>query len=266
MLAKGSDGELKKIAPEEIAQGHNVENASQLGDSWWKIGEKQSETLRVKTLQHAAGFYKQALDSSSGLRRAVLEKRIREAQIPDDPGHVDLLALFSRGGNVIKGKAKFENGILSNASTDNLLIEFPYIAPPEYDYSVTFRAAENGEFMQIQTGGGHQFSWRMEGQWAWFEVLDSGKYGRFAGGPKDKWMVAGERYTCTIKVRNNGLEVFLNDKKVTSYKTDYTGVSLLKDLKLSRPDTLGLKIPPGFEIEAASVLEVMGQGRTLRAR
>ena len=67
-------------------------------------------------------------------------------------------------------------------------------------------------------------------------------------------------------MRNNGLEVFLNDKKVTSYKTDYTGVSLLKDLKLSRPDTLGLKIPPGFEIEAASVLEVMGQGRTLRAR
>jgi hypothetical protein len=206
----------------------------------------------------------QVLDSTNGLRRIVLEKRIREAQI--EPGHVDLLALFSQGGNVIKGKAKFENGMLSNGSTDNLLIEFPYIAPSEYDYSVTFRAAENGEFMQIQPGGGRQFSWRMEGQWAWFEVLDSGKYGRFAGGPKDKWMVAGERYTCTVKVRNNGLEVFLNDKKVTSFKTDYTGVSLLKDLKMSRTDTLGLKIPPGFEIEAASVLEVMGQGRILRAK
>jgi hypothetical protein len=106
----------------------------------------------------------------------------------------------------------------------------------------------------------------MEGQWAWFEVLDSGKFGRFGGGPKDKWMVAGERYTCDIKVRNDGLEVFLNDKKVTSYKIDYTGVHLLGDLKLSRTDTLGLKIPPGFEIEAASVLEVMGQGRILRGK
>jgi hypothetical protein len=137
MLAKGSDVELKKIATEEIAQGQNVESASQLGDSWWKIGEKQPETRRVKTLQHAAGFYKQVLDSTSGLRRILLEKRIREAQIPDESARVDLLALFSHGGNVIKGKAKFENGILSNGSTDNLLIEFPYIAPSEYDYSVT---------------------------------------------------------------------------------------------------------------------------------
>jgi len=70
------------------------------------------------------------VDSTSGLRRIVLEKRIREAQIPDEAGRVDLLALFSNGGNVIKGKVKFENGILSNGSTDNLLIEFPYVAPP----------------------------------------------------------------------------------------------------------------------------------------
>jgi len=37
-------------------QGQNLESASQLGDSWWKIGEKQPETRRVKTLAARRGF------------------------------------------------------------------------------------------------------------------------------------------------------------------------------------------------------------------
>jgi hypothetical protein len=40
----------------------------------------------------------------------------------------------------------------------------------------------------------------------------------------------------------------------------------LPGLKLSRTDTLGLQIAPGFEVEAASVVEVTGQGKVLKGR
>jgi hypothetical protein len=273
LLAKGSDAALKKLAAEDLSDSQKDASAARLGDDWWKVGERQAESLRAKTWQHAAGFYQRELAAATGLRRTLLEKRISDAQLPDQPGRVNLFALFaSAGGNAVNGTPKLENGVLSAGSTKNLLVEFPYAAPDEYDYSVTFRAGPSGEFVQVQPcpgNTGQQFSWRMgafNNKWSYFEKLESGTYGRFGDKMENQWMVAGERYTCVIKVRRNGVEAFLNDKRVTGFKTDYAGVSLLPGLKLSRTDTLGLQCAPGFEIEAASVMEVTGQGKVLKGR
>jgi hypothetical protein len=273
LLAKGSDVELKKLAAEDLSHLQNDASAARLGDDWWKVGERQAESLRAKTWQHAAGFYQRELAAATGLRRTLLEKRIMEAQLPEQPGRVNLFALFaSAGGNAVKGTPRLQNGVLTAGSAKNLLVEFPYAAPDEYDYSVTFRAGPSGEFLQVQPcpgNTGQQFSWRMgafNNKWGWFEKLESGKYGRFGDKMETQWMAPGERYTCVIKVRRDGVEAFLNDKRVTGFKTDYTGVSLLPELKLSRTDTLGLQCAPGFEVEATSVVEVTGQGKVLKGR
>lgn len=197
----------------------------------------------------------------------MLQKRIAQAGVPDEPGKVNLLALFTKWGNVVKGKPKLENGVLSADSMKNLLIEFPYVPPAEYDYAVEFTAPNSGELLQIQVGGGKQFSWRMgafDGQWCYFEALDSGKYGRFGDRFNKRWLTGGEHYVSVVKVRKDGVQAFLNGKEVTSHKTDYRGVSLLGELKLSRADTLGLEFPPGMEVDAVSVTEVTGSGRVLR--
>jgi hypothetical protein len=271
MLAKGSDVELKKLAAEDLSESQKDASAARLGDAWWKVGERQSEALRAKTWQHAAGFYQRELVAATGLRRALLEKRISDAPLPDQPGRVNLFALLaSARGNAIKGTPKLQNGVLTPDSPKNLLVEFPYAAPDEYDYSVTFRAGPSGEFLQVLTcpgNTGQQFSWRMgafSNKWSWFEKLESGKYGRFGDKMEAQWMAPGERYTCVVKVRRDGVEAFLNDKRMTGFKTDYAGVSLLPELKLSRTDTLGVQCAPGFEIEAASVVEVTGQGKVLK--
>ncbi|MDB5323141.1 MAG: hypothetical protein JWN40_4772 [Phycisphaerales bacterium] len=270
MLAKSSDADLKKLALEELSGSKTPADAERLGDAWWKVGERQAETIRVKTWQHAAAFYRRALDSSTGLRRVLLEKRIAQAPPPDEPGKVNLLALFDPAKDTLSGVAKLENGALSAGSSKKLRIEFPYSPPPEYDYSVVLRATDSGEFLQILTADGHPFSWRVgafDGQWSYFEVLDGGRYGRFGDKfAKNKWMTAGERYTWTVKVRRDGVEAFLNDKLATKHKTDYRDVSLLTELKLSRPDIIGLQCVPEVEIESATITEVTGQGHVLRAK
>jgi hypothetical protein len=271
MLAKGSDPELRKLAADDLANAARDDAAARLGDAWWKIGERQPESLRTKTWQRASAFYTRALAAATGLRRSLIEKRIATAPVADEPGHVNLFALFSRtGANAVKGTPKLENGILSADAGQNLLVEFPYAPPEEYDYAVTFRAVTSGEFLQVQPcPGGAQFSWRIgafSNKWAWFEKLESGTYGRFSEQHRDAWMEAGERYTSVVKVRRDGVEAYLNDKRVASYKTDWKGVSLLPSLKLSRTDTLGLQCPPGFEIESATVVEVTGQGKILQRR
>jgi hypothetical protein len=273
LLAKGSDVELRKLAAEDLREAGDDAVAGRLGDAWWKVGERQGEALRAKTWQHAASFYRRELPGATGLRRTLVEKRIANAGLGEEPGRVNLFALLaSAGGNAVKGTPKLENGVLTAGSQKNLLVEFPYVAPDEYDYSVTFRAGPSGEFLQIQPcpgGTGRQFSWRMgafDNKWSYFEKLESGTYGRFGDKMEAQWMAPGERYTCVIKVRRDGVEAFLNDKRMTGFKTDYTGVSLLPGLKLSRTDTLGLQIAPGFEVEAASVVEVTGQGKVLKGR
>ncbi len=270
MLAKGSDAELKKLALDELSESKTGADAARLGDAWWKVGERQAESIRMKTWQHAAAHYRRALDSSTGLRRVLLEKRIREAPLPEESGHVNLLALFDPAKDTLNGVAKVANGVLSAGSSKNLRIEFPYAPPEEYDYSVVLRASGLGEFLQILTADGRQFSWRtgaFDGRWSYFEVLDGGTYGRFGDKfAKDKWMTAGERYTWTIKVRRDGVEAFLNDKLVTKHKTDFHDVSLLPGLKLSRADILGLQCAPDVEIESVTVLEITGQGHVLRGK
>jgi hypothetical protein len=273
MLARGADAELKKLAADDLANAARDDNAARLGDAWWKVGERQPEALRPRTWQHAADFYRRELATATGLRRTLIEQRIATAPAADEPGHVDLFALFRRAGaNAVKGTPRLENGTLSAAAGKNLLVEFPYVAPEEYDYAVTFRAPPSGEFLQVQPCPGatrSQFSWRLgafDNQWAWFERLEGGRYGRFGEKFREQWMAPGERYTSVIKVRRDGVEAFLNGTRVSAYKTDWTGVSLLPDLKLSRPDTLGLVCPPGCLVEGASVVEVTGQGRVLQRR
>lgn len=78
-LAKGSDADLKKAAVDEL-QGANTASTNELlGDGWWAVGEKQSESIRPKVRAHAVQFYEKAIQGSSGLARVKMEHRIAEA-------------------------------------------------------------------------------------------------------------------------------------------------------------------------------------------
>jgi hypothetical protein len=79
MLARGSDATLKQLASLELSHPGKVEDVTHLADGWWDASGKESGASRSQIRQHAALFYKSILENVSGLRRALLERRIADA-------------------------------------------------------------------------------------------------------------------------------------------------------------------------------------------
>jgi hypothetical protein len=271
MLAKGPDAPLKALAAAELAAGADAAALSEAADGWWDYGQKQPEPARAAILRHAATLYKPSVATATGLRRQLLDKRIAETLPPEEDGRIDLLPLIDPAQDIVKGKPMADNGALVSTAESDLVIEFPYAPPLEYDFSVVFTDVEGGGIGQgLAVPGGHQLAWTLasyDGKWCWFEVIQGNRYGRAKDSFSEHWMEPGKRYTSTVKVRQGKVEAYLGDKLIAAYETDYHEVSLPGGYDFRRHDTIGLKIwKKGISVEAAYVIEVTGQGSFTRTR
>ena len=79
LLAKGSDGDLSRLALAETLAGKNAP-AIRLGDAWWDWATNQKGSTKSAGMAHAASLYGMGLANVQGLDRARLDKRIREAR------------------------------------------------------------------------------------------------------------------------------------------------------------------------------------------
>jgi formylglycine-generating enzyme required for sulfatase activity len=78
-LARSSDANLKQVATLELSRPKASEDVIRLADRWWEIAAKQPDTIRSAIHQHAASFYKTALEGVTGLQKTRMEHRIAEA-------------------------------------------------------------------------------------------------------------------------------------------------------------------------------------------
>ena len=80
MLAKGSDSTLKQLALLDLSHPGKNEDVMRLADGWWEVGSKEPFATRYGIRQRAAASYKTVVESATGLRKALLERRIAEAE------------------------------------------------------------------------------------------------------------------------------------------------------------------------------------------
>lgn len=86
-LAKGSESPLKSLSKSELALSSKNAETVTVADGWWDLAEKEKNPLRKsRMLEHARILYGSALPDATGLLRAKLEMRLKDAEMPPDPG------------------------------------------------------------------------------------------------------------------------------------------------------------------------------------
>lgn len=73
-----AEGILKAIADKEALHPTDIAEVLDLGDSWWSAAESEKGITRVRLRREAGYWYRRALPSLSGIKRAVVEKKLLE--------------------------------------------------------------------------------------------------------------------------------------------------------------------------------------------
>jgi len=149
MLAKGSDDRIKRVAAMEIARPQSSDETVSVADGWWDIAANQPQASRGAILSHAASLYATVVDGATGLKRALIERRIAEAAaagvkqtpgIKQMPGRIapprELLSLVKTDTDVI-GNDCTRDGDAWVISHDTKLI-IP--TSPQGNYTLTVKA------------------------------------------------------------------------------------------------------------------------------
>ena len=182
---------------------------------------------------------------------------------------VDLLKLVDPAKDAVRGKWSFADGSLVCEPPPEALIEIPYDPPEEYDYRIVLVPTHDNEGVeQICRGGGRQFRF-IVGGWrnttAGFRLVNGKYVSRNATTTKaSHWITAGQRNDLVVKVRNDGVEGWCDNKRVVAYKTDWTNMRLPSCSNLHRPDSIGIEASTGVRVESAKIIEITGEGRCLR--
>ncbi len=78
MLAKGSSQTLAELARQDLAAPGDPKQQVALADAWWNLGEKESSANKTAIEGRARHWYQQAVDKTSGLDKARIQKRLQE--------------------------------------------------------------------------------------------------------------------------------------------------------------------------------------------
>ncbi len=89
LLARGKDGELRKLARRDLATPKDTREQMTLAEDWAALHKQEKEPARAHLLLRAVHWYRQALDKTAGLTRRSVETEIKLllAQVPPDLQH-----------------------------------------------------------------------------------------------------------------------------------------------------------------------------------
>ena len=80
LLAKGPDGDLKKLADGEFKASDVSLELQGIADGWWKMAQSNKTLLRMSCLLRAAHWYRKVLVGLEGLSQVRIEKKLAEIE------------------------------------------------------------------------------------------------------------------------------------------------------------------------------------------
>jgi hypothetical protein len=268
MLALGSDPALRGLAEKEVAGAVESDAQVALGDGWWIVAEKEGGAAKSRVQMQAARWYRMADPTLTGLTKARVDARLKtlvmvELAAPVNGRTINLLRMAEVKKDSVNGTWTFGNGALACDAAYTARFEFPYQPPAEYDYRVVFtRATGTGPLAMMCSAMGHRFNLIMATNKIWLgEIAGNNPTAHEAPG----LIVNGHRQVAIVKIRKDGVQVYLDGKLITEFKTDYHDMSAHFEWTLPGQSTIGVgayQSPTVFY--DAEVMEITGKGRDLR--
>jgi hypothetical protein len=137
-----------------------------------------------------------------------------EAQPNDEPRVVNLLSLVDPRRDAPGGGWSIVNGILVSSAAKRYEMTWAFQPPAEYDYKVTFTRISGIDAVDLTFGkNGERVGWAMgtmHNTMAWFHRGDEVPF----------HLENGKTYTAEIKVRNDGVEAYVDDKLIKTLKVN----------------------------------------------
>jgi hypothetical protein len=270
-LVKGSDAAMKGLAEKELAMSLDAAVQVAVADGWFDLGAQDKSPLRKTQLQsHARGLYEAVLPDVTALQRIRIEKRLNDLPRAEAAGaSVNLLPLIDPQKDLVVGLWRLTpKGIASPKMNDSML-QVPYIPPDEYDLEVVAELQDGDDGLGIGLARGQSQVMMVIGSWGQtangLRFVDS-KYEKdnptsFPG----PIFVRGKPLRILCSVRSSSITVTVDGKRILSWKSDWSRLSVGVNWTVPRKDTLFFSsINNVYEISRYTLTPVSGQGKKLR--
>lgn len=235
-----TDPKLKKFAGlmsfEKKAPGQYYE----LGDVAYEAAIEKSRPgyeQRV-LLEKALENYQSTLTSATGAektkyeRDAKLKKRVEEIEkrLLANANVVNLLSMIDPSLDKTAGEWKLNNSQLSLEKRATGMLKIPYIPPAEYDLTFTVETKEGPDTLLIGLAKDKaKFAAHIDGSYipnyfTGFEMVDGKNITLNDTKYQGKLLKAGKPSTISFSVRNSGTTLFVDGKKISEYKGNYSNL------------------------------------------
>jgi hypothetical protein len=242
LLAKGSDAALRELATKDLAQPTDADDQVALGDRWWELADQQPAPAKGVIRMRASSWYSQALARVTGLTKARIDARRREAA---DAATVDLLRLIDLKKDVVRGEWAFEgSSLICLRSGPAARVQIPYLPPEEYEVTVVAERMEGVEAINVGlTKGGVKFHMVIDGwaQMGYFSGLSliEGKYANQNETSKPGRLLTNKQpSTIECSVRNSALKMTVDGKVIFEWTGDVQRLSNYNVLNTPHPRAL----------------------------
>jgi hypothetical protein len=196
-------------------------------------------------------------------------QRLDPVRMSGSPRQVELIGLVRMRNSSGSEEWSFKRDTLVIAPARGgrvVWFEFPYAPPEEYDYRVTFKSPLGGRgaaFLCANRRGQFELHlWDRSSAFAGFDAV-SARFSSTAR-PYDQAILNGKAETLVIKVRQDGVEGYLNDNLVNSIKTDFANMRGVGGGPGGHGNSIGIGVwDDELAVHGAEIVEITGQGRSL---
>jgi len=180
---------------------------------------------------------------------------------------INLLPLLNPAKEAVSGKWIWKEQGLASEGVGWARLQIPYQPPEEYDLCASFTRTNGSDGVNlILASPGHQFMWWM-GDWGnslfGFQLIN-GKIIKENPTAVNMSLKTGQRYSCVVKVRKDGVAASLDGRTIVEYKTDFGGFSLGPEWSLRDNRILGVGTASPAVFHSLSITEISGPGKSLQ--
>ncbi len=245
VLSNGPEAKLKKLAGLQMVGGKSAANCYEFGEVAYEAAGESGRLPfeRLKLLNDARSFYDRVSSEAAGAEKTKYERdeklKKRKAEIEAKLAQyggggnsigIDLLGMIDPGLDKARGDWKREGpSISAGPAAGQHILKIPYAPPAEYDITVTVEMRAGGleavvvglmkesvKFQAVVDDGGpnNPFSGiqSIDGKLIWDnETLAKGKL-----------LKAGKPSTIVCSVRNKGVTLTVDGKKISEYAGPYS--------------------------------------------
>ena len=269
-LSHGADHTLAKLASEDLDAPATGAAQLNLANAWWTAAERSPEPIKSSMILRALEWYRRAQAGLTGLQQEIATKRIAQgielvgASQAEPHRVVDLMRYLDLKADAIEGDwAREGTGIKSTGRTNAKLI-IPYEPPAEYDFTVVYtRLGGHDQIAQIFPVSDSELAWSVG---SWGKAMTLAADGKALWSGEDPHCTdTGKEYTSVVKVRQAGIEITLNGRKVAEYTGPLSGLSAPRESKLPNTKALGLLTWYGTSQRFSKIelTEIRGTGHVL---